>query len=96
MLDQNGLKFIGENGQIKVYAGNKLIFKANLEQGLYHAYPDIKPKYASSDEKAIKTEGKLNDLMTWHERFGHANVDYILKTSRLDAVRGLPKLKKAT
>ncbi|GFX42221.1 copia protein [Trichonephila clavipes] len=32
--------------------------------------------------------------MTWHERFGHANVDYILKTSRLDAVRGLPKLKK--
>ncbi|GFW76637.1 uncharacterized protein TNCV_4943551 [Trichonephila clavipes] len=32
--------------------------------------------------------------MTWQERFGHANVDYILKTSRLDAVRGLPKLKK--
>ncbi|GFS84307.1 CCHC-type domain-containing protein [Trichonephila clavipes] len=39
-------------------------------------------------------EGKPNDLMTWHERFGHANVDYILKTSHLDAVRGLPKLKK--
>ncbi|PRD26048.1 UNVERIFIED_CONTAM: hypothetical protein NCL1_39160 [Trichonephila clavipes] len=32
MLDQNRLKFIGENGQIKVYAVNKLIFKANLEQ----------------------------------------------------------------
>ncbi|GFX09033.1 retrovirus-related Pol polyprotein from transposon TNT 1-94 [Trichonephila clavipes] len=79
------VKFIGENGQIKVYAGNKLIFKANLEQGLYYAYPDIEPKYASSIEKAIKIEGKPNDLMTWHERFGQANVDYILKTSRLDA-----------
>ncbi|GFQ77274.1 retrovirus-related Pol polyprotein from transposon TNT 1-94 [Trichonephila clavata] len=32
MLDQNGLKFIGDKGQIKVYAGNKLIVKANLEQ----------------------------------------------------------------
>ncbi|GFU38126.1 hypothetical protein TNCV_4328331 [Trichonephila clavipes] len=85
MLDQNGLKFIGENRQIKVYAGNKLIFKANLEQGLYYADQDIEPKYASSVEKAIKIEGKPNDLITWHERFGHANVDYILKTSRLDA-----------
>ncbi|GFR07608.1 retrovirus-related Pol polyprotein from transposon TNT 1-94 [Trichonephila clavata] len=94
MLDQNGLKFIDENGQIKVYVGNKLIFKASLEQGLYYAYPDIEPKYASSVEKTFKIEGKPNDLMTWHERFGHANVDYILKTSRLDAVRGLPKLKR--
>ncbi|GFQ93465.1 integrase catalytic domain-containing protein [Trichonephila clavata] len=94
MLDQNGLKFIGENWQIKVYAGNKLIFKANLEQGLYYAYPDIEPKYASSVEKTFKIEGKPNDLMTWHERFGHANVDYILKTSHLDAVRGLAKLKR--
>ncbi|GFX01415.1 hypothetical protein TNCV_1863891 [Trichonephila clavipes] len=85
MLDQNGLKFIGENGQIKVYAGNKLIFKANLEQGLYYACPNIEPKYASCVEKAIKIEGKPNDLMTWHERFCHTNVDYILKTSHLDA-----------
>ncbi|GFS71708.1 copia protein [Trichonephila clavipes] len=94
MLDQNGLKFIGENGQIKVFAGNKLIFKVNLERGLYYAYPNIELKYTCSVEKAIKIEGKPNDLMTWHERFGHADVDYILKTSLLDAVRGLPKLKK--
>ncbi|GFW98518.1 copia protein [Trichonephila clavipes] len=94
MLDLNGLKFIGENGQIKVYAGNKQIFKANLEQGLYYAYPDIEPKYASSIEKSVKIKGKPNDLMIWHERFGHANVDYILKTSRLNAVRGLPEIKK--
>ncbi|GFY41358.1 hypothetical protein TNIN_186131 [Trichonephila inaurata madagascariensis] len=59
MLDQNGLKFIGENGRIKVYAGNKLIFKAILEQGLYYAYPNIEPKYASSVEKAIKIEGEV-------------------------------------
>ncbi|GFT02235.1 uncharacterized protein TNCV_84881 [Trichonephila clavipes] len=94
MLDQNRLKFIGVNGQIKVYTGNKLIFKANLEQGLFYAYPNIEPKYASSVEKAIKIEGKPNYLMTWHERFGHINVDYILKTSLLDAARGLPELKK--
>ncbi|GFQ75216.1 retrovirus-related Pol polyprotein from transposon TNT 1-94 [Trichonephila clavata] len=94
MLDQNGLKFISENRQIKVYAENKLSFKANLEQGLYYAYPDIEPKYASRVEKTFKIEGKPNDLMTWHGRFGHANVDYILKTSRLDAVRGLPNLKR--
>ncbi|GFY10628.1 hypothetical protein TNCV_2194491 [Trichonephila clavipes] len=94
MLDLNGLKFIGEHGQIKVYAGTKQIFKANLEQGLYYAYPDIEPKYASSIEKSVKIKGKPNDLMIWHERFGHANVDYILKTSRLNAVRGLPKIKK--
>ncbi|GFW78822.1 retrovirus-related Pol polyprotein from transposon TNT 1-94 [Trichonephila clavipes] len=94
MLDLNGLKFIGENGQIKVYAGNKQIFKANLEQGLYYAYPDIEPKYASSIEKSVKIKGKPNDLMIWHERFVHANVDYILKTSHLNAVRGLPEIKK--
>ncbi|GFW17191.1 CCHC-type domain-containing protein [Trichonephila clavipes] len=85
MLDLNGLKFIGKNGQIKVYAGNKQIFKANLEQGLYYAYPDVEPKYASSIEKSVKIKGKPNDLRIWHERFGHANVDYILKTSRLNA-----------
>ncbi|GFW03591.1 uncharacterized protein TNCV_3988101 [Trichonephila clavipes] len=90
MLDQKGLKFIGKNGQIKVYAGNKLIFKANLEQGLYHIYPDIEQKFASSIEKAIKIEGKPNDLMTWHERFGHANVDYIPKTSCLEATSKIP------
>ncbi|GFW22744.1 copia protein [Trichonephila clavipes] len=94
MLDLNGLKFIGKNGQIKVYAGNKQIFKANLEQGLYYAYPDVEPKYASSIEKSVKIKGKPNDLRIWHERFGHANVDYILKTSRLNAVRGLPKIKR--
>ncbi|GFW65660.1 hypothetical protein TNCV_3550831 [Trichonephila clavipes] len=69
----------------KVISSNIVLFEANLEQGLYYAYPDIEPKYASSVEKAIKIEGKPNDLMTWHERFGHANVDYILKTSHLDA-----------
>ncbi|GFY59247.1 retrovirus-related Pol polyprotein from transposon TNT 1-94 [Trichonephila inaurata madagascariensis] len=37
---------------------------ANLEQGLYYAYPNIEPKYASSVEKAIKIEGNPNDLMT--------------------------------
>ncbi|GFX73365.1 CCHC-type domain-containing protein [Trichonephila clavipes] len=94
MLDLNGLKFIGENGKIKVYAGNKQIFKANLEQGLYYAYPGIEPKYASSIEKSVKIKGKPNDLMIWHERFGHVKVDYILKTSRLNAVRGLPEIKK--
>ncbi|GFR00853.1 retrovirus-related Pol polyprotein from transposon TNT 1-94 [Trichonephila clavata] len=62
--------------------------------GLYYAYVDIEPKYASNIEKTFKIEGKPNDLMTWHERFGNANVDYILKTSLLDAVRGLPKLKR--
>ncbi|GFX65762.1 retrovirus-related Pol polyprotein from transposon TNT 1-94 [Trichonephila clavipes] len=86
MLDPNGLKFIDENGQNKVYFLHKLSFQANL-QGLHYAYRDIEPKYASSVKRAIKIEGKPNDLLTWHERFGHANVDYILKTSRLDAKR---------
>ncbi|GFW29529.1 hypothetical protein TNCV_4491421 [Trichonephila clavipes] len=32
-------------------------------------------------------------LRIWHERFGHANVDYILKTSRLNAVYQKPSIR---
>ncbi|GFX89230.1 copia protein [Trichonephila clavipes] len=108
VLAINGVEFpIEGKGDVKIwfndhecllknvfFSRNKQIFKANLEQELYYAYPDIEPKYASSIEKSVKIKGKPNDLMIWHERFGHANVDYILKTSRLNAVRGLPKIKK--
>ncbi|GFS56460.1 beta-ureidopropionase [Trichonephila clavipes] len=44
-------------------------------------------------EKNSGDNVKVNKLREWHKKFGHTNIDYILKT-RLNAVRGLPTLKK--
>ena len=83
MLDQHKLSFTGKNGYVKAYSGSNCIFKAILQQGLYYIYP-------SSDKQNFNIESKNKDsLKTLHERFAHANIDYIVKTSQLNAVNGL-------
>ncbi|GFY30254.1 retrovirus-related Pol polyprotein from transposon TNT 1-94 [Trichonephila clavipes] len=110
MLAINGVEFpIEGKGDVKIWFNDhecllkNVFFSSKLRKNLMSGpmldlyglkFIDVEPKYASSIEKSVKIKGKPNDLRIWHERFGHANVDYILKTSRLNAVRGLPKIKR--
>lgn len=102
-FDKNGSRFVGQNGRITVYkeTGEK-IFTAVKVQGLY----SVTPKYYKSgvnnnENKEYKGKYKIkaftvsrnDDLETWHRRFAHINVDYIINTSKNNVVRGLPELK---
>lgn len=95
MLDKYGFKFMGQNGEIKVYNENSVIFKAKLEGGLYYVSSKVDIN-VNQIEKNGGDNKAYNELMNWHEKFGHANVDYIIKTSQLNAVSGLPKLQKVS
>lgn len=100
-LDQNGFCFSGKNGVIKALAGENTIFNAKLEMGLYYVYPVCtNDSNREGNNKSVnfvsnvESKETCDKLSLWHERFAHANIDYIIRTSQLGAVKGLPSLKK--
>lgn len=93
MLDKYGFKFVGQNGVINVYDRDIVMFKAKLERGLYYVSPSVDVNVNQIENNRSDNRGH-EELMAWHEKFGHANIDYIVKTSQLNAVGGLPRLKK--
>lgn len=88
-LDKEGFSFTGRGGRITAWNGNNIILKAKLDRGLYYVFP--LDNYVSNVEHSNHTYNKLN---LWHNKFGHANLDYIVRTSQLNAVKGMPMLKK--
>lgn len=88
-LDQNGFSYSGRGGRITAWDGDKVIFKAKLDRALYYVFP--LDNYVSNVEHSNYTNDKLT---LWHSKFGHANLDYIVRTSQLNAVKGMPALKK--
>ncbi|GFY70199.1 hypothetical protein TNIN_29421 [Trichonephila inaurata madagascariensis] len=59
--------------------------RTKLEKGLYWLYPNSDSQIYNV-EKNSGDNVKVNKLREWHENFEHANIDYILKTSQLNAV----------
>lgn len=89
-LDKNGFEFSGGNGRVTAWSGNMKMFVAKLKKGLYYVSPSV--NQASNVEYSTHSHSKLN---LWHHKFAHANLDYIVRTSQLNAVKGMPSLKKS-
>ena len=87
-LDIHGFCFSGENGRVTAWKGEAIMFKAKLEKGLYNIFP------ISKSTSNVEFKQSNNKLEQWHSKFGHANLDYIVRTSQLNAVKGMPTLKR--
>lgn len=104
IIDEYGAKFVGSKNKIDIFnSKGRIICVAKKENGLYFLhpkYPNRKIKgnrYSVNNlEEGDKTTKKENSsLKLWHERFCHINSQYLLTTSKNNAVRGMPNLKKS-
>ncbi|GFX02152.1 retrovirus-related Pol polyprotein from transposon TNT 1-94 [Trichonephila clavipes] len=99
LLEEANCTFQCENGILRYFApkGEKLFFAKRFND-LYF----LKPKYHLKDvynnvESSNVKEGNghySGNIVLWHNRFCHMNIDYLVQTSKVSAVKGLPKFKK--
>ncbi|GBO02669.1 Retrovirus-related Pol polyprotein from transposon TNT 1-94 [Araneus ventricosus] len=95
-LEKKGAHFVGSKGKIHVYNKdwNKL-FLAVRRENLYFFKPTKyitpKPKEINSVSN-ITSKTKSESMKIWHELFCHINNEYLVKTSKINCVRGLPSL----
>ncbi|GFY20514.1 retrovirus-related Pol polyprotein from transposon TNT 1-94 [Trichonephila clavipes] len=95
-LESKGAHFVGTKGKINVFNKDWIkLFSATRHENLYFFKPDhyIIPKSKEicffSDVTAKTKNGSIE---IWHQRFCHVNNDYLVKTSKNDSVKGLPRL----
>ncbi|GFV60086.1 retrovirus-related Pol polyprotein from transposon TNT 1-94 [Trichonephila clavipes] len=94
-LESKGAHFVGTKGKINVFNKNWIkLFSATRHEHLYFLsriiilYQRVK-KLVFSDVTAKTKNGSIE---IWHQRFCHVNNDYLVKTSKNDSVKGLPRL----
>lgn len=102
LFDKGGATFVGGRGKIDIFnAEDRKICTAKKENGLYFLYP----KYPSRNKSSVNnleekqkcltaSESKESKLGLWHSRYCHINPQYILTTSKNNAVKGIPVLTK--
>ncbi|GFU49239.1 retrovirus-related Pol polyprotein from transposon TNT 1-94 [Trichonephila clavipes] len=98
LLEKANCTFKCENGMLWFFApkGEKLFFAKRFND-LYF----LKPKYHLKDvynnvESSNVKEGNKHysgNIVLWHSRFCHMNIDYLVQISKVSAVNGLPKFK---
>ncbi|GFX17176.1 retrovirus-related Pol polyprotein from transposon TNT 1-94 [Trichonephila clavipes] len=95
-LESKGAHFVGTKGKINVFNKDWIkLFSATRHENLYFFKPDyyIIPKSKEislfSDVTAKTRNGSIE---IWHQRFCHVNNDYLVKISKNDSVKGLPRL----
>ncbi|GFU17405.1 retrovirus-related Pol polyprotein from transposon TNT 1-94 [Trichonephila clavipes] len=57
-----------------------------------HGDPNGKKDYQKKKRCNVTAKTKNGSIEIWHQRFCHVNNDYLVKTSKNDSVRGLPRL----
>ncbi|GFV87004.1 copia protein [Trichonephila clavipes] len=94
-LESKGAHFVGTKGKINVFNKDWIkLFSATRHENLYFLsriiiiYQRVK-KLVFSDVTAKTKNGSIE---IWHQRFCHVNNDYLVKTSKNDSVKGLPRL----
>ncbi|GFY25481.1 retrovirus-related Pol polyprotein from transposon TNT 1-94 [Trichonephila clavipes] len=94
-LESKGAHFVGTKGKINVFNKDWIkLFSATRHENLYFLsriiilYQRVK-KLVFSD---ITAKTKNGSIEIWHQRFCHVNNDYLVKTSKNDSVKGLPRL----
>ncbi|GFU29117.1 copia protein [Trichonephila clavipes] len=95
-LESKGAHFVGTKGKINVFNKDWIkLFSATRHENLYFFKPDhyIIPKSKEiSFFSDVTAKTKNGSIEIWHQRFGHVNNDYLVKTSKNDSVKGLPRL----
>ncbi|GFY14894.1 retrovirus-related Pol polyprotein from transposon TNT 1-94 [Trichonephila clavipes] len=95
-LESKGAHFVGTKGKINVFNKDWIkLFSATRHENLYFFKPDhyIIPKSKEiSLFSDVTAKTKNGAIEIWHQRFCHVNNDYLVKTSKNDSVKGLPRL----
>ncbi|GFX35854.1 retrovirus-related Pol polyprotein from transposon TNT 1-94 [Trichonephila clavipes] len=95
-LESKGAHFVGTKGKINVFNKDWIkFFSATRHENLYFFKPDhyIIPKSKEiSFFSDVTAKTKNGSIEIWHQRFCHVNNDYLVKTSKNDSVKGLPRL----
>ncbi|GFW14366.1 retrovirus-related Pol polyprotein from transposon TNT 1-94 [Trichonephila clavipes] len=95
-LESKGAHFVGTKGKINVFNKDWIkLFSATRHENLYFFKPDhyIIPKSKEiSFFNDVTAKTKNGSIEIWHQRFCHVNNDYLVKTSKNDSVKGLPRL----
>ncbi|GFW74434.1 retrovirus-related Pol polyprotein from transposon TNT 1-94 [Trichonephila clavipes] len=95
-LESKGAHFVGTKGKINVFNKDWIkLFSATRHENLYFFKPDhyIIPKSKEiSFFSDVTAKTKNGSIEIWHQRFCHVNNDYLVKTSKNDSVKGLPRL----
>ncbi|GFS81546.1 copia protein [Trichonephila clavipes] len=95
-LESKGAHFVGTKGKINVFNKDCIkLFSATRHENLYFFKPDhyIIPKSKEiSFFSDVTAKTKNGSIEIWHQRFCHVNNDYLVKTSKNDSVKGLPRL----
>ncbi|GFW49817.1 retrovirus-related Pol polyprotein from transposon TNT 1-94 [Trichonephila clavipes] len=95
-LESKGAHFVGTKGKINVFNKDWIkLFSATRHENLYFFKPDhyIIPKSKEmSFFSDVTAKTKKGSIEIWHQRFCHVNNDYLVKTSKNDSVKGLPRL----
>ncbi|GFU13274.1 copia protein [Trichonephila clavipes] len=95
-LESKGAHFVGTEGKINVFNKDWIkLFSATRHENLYFFKPDhyIIPKSKEINFFSnVTAKTKNGSIEIWHQRFCHVNNDYLVKTSKNDSVKGLPRL----
>ncbi|GFU61686.1 copia protein [Trichonephila clavipes] len=95
-LESKGAHFVGTKGKINVFNKDWIkLFSATRHEHLYFFKPDhyIIPKSKEiSFISDVTAKTKNGSIEIWHQRFCHVNNNYLVKTSKNDSVKGLPRL----
>ncbi|GFX07238.1 retrovirus-related Pol polyprotein from transposon TNT 1-94 [Trichonephila clavipes] len=95
-LESKGVHFVGTKGKINVFNKDWIkLFSATRHENLYFFKPDhyIIPKSKEiSFFSDVTAKTKNGSIEIWHQRFCHVNNDYLVKISKNDSVKGLPRL----
>jgi hypothetical protein len=96
--DVAGASYVGGKRKIWVHLNGSKLFYAKYSKGLYFFKPY---RYYDKDGKVLNTSQVRNFAIEanvsaelWHKRFAHINQEYVINTSKHEAVVGLPVIKQ--
>lgn len=92
----NGKKLFYGKRQGGLYFVKPVYYRKVEKPSLNVNVTDVKTRGSVNESKSeTKSDSIKEDADLWHKRYGHINLDYIVKTSKDDAVQGLPNLKSS-
>lgn len=89
-LTDSGIIVTFSGNDCTAYKGNKLVFSALKEAGIYRLQADTVP----GTLRAQAAKENENNCDLWHRRLGHLNYDSLIRMSHGQIVSGIPRLQR--
>lgn len=85
-----------DNNHEVLFSANECIIIDKNGKTVIHGKRNPDNCYVVSTDKDLScNSAMISDIDLWHQRLGHINHNDLEKLSKLELVRGLPKLQKA-